>query len=153
MKSAQWFRSVRGVLVGVFLCGAQAVESQTPLRLQVQGMALTGTGFVGVGVGIGRSVTSRLDFWGSASLGSERDRTRMRAEGLVGFHIVPPNSAGWGIYSGAGVALHTIGVPTRGYLTLLLGIEPKSRRGPFFEVGVGGGVRLGAGYRVSPNSW
>jgi hypothetical protein len=53
-----------------------------------------------------------------------------------------------GAYAGGGVA-GIAGPDDRGYLVLLLGIEagPGARGGWALEAGVGGGLRLAAGYR------
>jgi len=54
------------------------------------------------------------------------------------------------VYAGAGVAGEVHGGDVRGLLVALLGLEarPWSGGGWFLEAGVGGGVRLAAGYRL-----
>jgi hypothetical protein len=71
-----------------------------------------------------------------------------RAEVLGHFLLAPRRRSGVAAYAGAGVA--AVGGPAdRGYLVLALGAEaaPGSRAGWFAEAGVGGGVRLAAGWR------
>jgi hypothetical protein len=64
------------------------------------------------------------------------------------FLLSPGRRVGVAAYGGGGVAV--VGGPVeRGYLLLTLGLEsaPGSRSGWFAEAGVGGGVRLAAGWR------
>jgi hypothetical protein len=71
-----------------------------------------------------------------------------RAEAMGHFLLAPRRRAGAAAYAGAGVA--AVGGPVeRGYVILALGLEdaPGRRSGWFGEVGVGGGVRLVAGWR------
>jgi hypothetical protein len=71
-----------------------------------------------------------------------------RGELLGHFLLNPTNRGGTGAYAGGGVA-GIAGPDDRGYLVLLLGIEasPGARAGWALEAGVGGGLRLAAGYR------
>ena len=59
-----------------------------------------------------------------------------------------PGGAGW--YLGGGVAGELTDGDLRGLMLLLLGVELHAWRGGglFAEVGVGGGLRLAAGYRL-----
>jgi hypothetical protein len=71
-----------------------------------------------------------------------------RAEALGHFLLAPRRRKGVAAYAGAGVA--AVGGPVdRGYLVLALGLEaaPGTRSGWFGEVGVGGGLRVAAGWR------
>jgi hypothetical protein len=98
------------------------------------------------------SLSSRLDIFGSVSLGTEADRTRIRVETAATFHLNRPAAAGWGGYAGVGVAVHGLSFEAREYLILFVGVEQNSRRGAFFEAGVGGGARIGIGYRLPVGS-
>ena len=71
-----------------------------------------------------------------------------RAEALGHFLFSPEEQRKPGFYIAGGVAA-TGGDATHGYLVLTLGLEqrPQSRSGWAVEAGVGGGVRLAAGYR------
>jgi hypothetical protein len=71
-----------------------------------------------------------------------------RAEGLGHFLLTPDRRNGWGPYFAGGLAV--VGGPVaRGYIVLTLGMEgrPGSSSGWVAELGVGGGVRFGVGYR------
>lgn len=70
-----------------------------------------------------------------------------RGEAL-GHFLLSPASFGPAVYGGGGVA-GIAGAGEQGFLVLLLGIEhaPGGRAGWFVEGGLGGGVRVAAGYR------
>ena len=73
-----------------------------------------------------------------------------RAEILGRFALDPFRQARWGVYGATGVvARYEDGPGTRGYLTLLLGVELPSERPAVtaVELGIGGGVRLGVAVR------
>lgn len=147
MKLARLSLSARILFLAFALSAANTVESQVPARFQIQAIALSGTEFVGTGLGFARSLSNRLEITVSTNIGTEADRTRLRVEGAAVFHVQPVATEGWGLYGGIGAAVHTIGLPTREYLMLLLGVEPNSRKGLFFETGIGGGARVAVGYR------
>ena len=71
-----------------------------------------------------------------------------RGELLAHFLLNPGRLAGVGLYAGAGLA-GVVGPVDDGYLVLLLGLEsrPGAVSGWALEFGVGGGVRIAAGYR------
>ncbi|MFZ5624752.1 MAG: hypothetical protein ACOY71_10035 [Gemmatimonadota bacterium] len=71
-----------------------------------------------------------------------------RGELALHFLLSPRKALGVGVYAGGGVA-GVIGPRDEGYALLVLGIEerPGGRHGWMAEVGVGGGVRVAAGYR------
>lgn len=73
-----------------------------------------------------------------------------RTEVTVAYHLYPvrPGRAGW--YLGGGVAAELARGRVRGLVHALLGVEARPWRhgGVFAEVGVGGGLRLAAGYRL-----
>jgi len=89
----------------------------------------------------------RLRVVGTAAVGGQGGDLAWRLEGLAHFHF-NPGSTGVGVYGGGGLALAG-GVETQGYLVVLVGLEgsPSGTRGWAVEVGVGGGFRLGVGYR------
>jgi hypothetical protein len=79
-----------------------------------------------------------------------------RAEALGHFLLSPDRRQGWGAYVAGGLA--AVGGPIdRGYIVLTLGAEgrPGGSSGWVAEVGVGGGVRIGLGYRWRrfPRTW
>ena len=89
----------------------------------------------------------RLRLAANAGVGVQGDGLAWRLEALGHFQL-NPRTLGIGVYGGAGVAVAG-GVATEGYLVVLVGIEgaPGGPRGWAFELGVGGGVRIGASYR------
>jgi hypothetical protein len=93
-------------------------------------------------------VGGRTRFSGEVAAGvSDRDFA-WRAEGLGHFLLSPDKHEGWGVYLAGGLAV--VGGPVdRGYIVLTLGAErrPGSSSGWAAELGVGGGVRVGVGYR------
>ena len=86
---------------------------------------------------------------GAADVGSEIVASG-RAEILGRFVLDPLRQARWGVYGATGVVARYEESPgTRGYLTLLLGVElPSDRpRVTALELGIGGGVRIGIAIR------
>ena len=89
----------------------------------------------------------RLRLAANAGIGVQGSDLAWRFEAL-GHFLLNPRTLGIGVYGGAGVAL-VGGVATQGYLVVLVGIElaPGGPRGWAVELGIGGGVRIGASYR------
>lgn len=83
-----------------------------------------------------------------AVLGRRGSETVGRGELLAHFLLAPRRVRGVGLYALGGVA-GVVGRGTRGYLVLGAGLEsaPGRRAGWALEGGVGGGVRLTAGWR------
>ena len=83
----------------------------------------------------------------TAAAGSADGEFVARGE-VLGHFLLSPASWGPGIYGGGGIA-GIAGAGEEGFLVLLLGIEhaPGGRAGWYLEGGLGGGVRLAAGYR------
>ena len=105
------------------------------------------TGGAGAGIRLGRGLRVAAtagpgwiapDQWGG------------RGEVIVAYHLYPTRPGGAGWYLGGGVAGDLADGRLRGLMLLLLGVELHAWRGGglFAEVGVGGGVRLAAGYRI-----
>jgi hypothetical protein len=71
-----------------------------------------------------------------------------RGEGTAQFLLTPERTRGSGLYVSGGLA-GTLGRRDAGYLVLGLGLEarPGGKSGWLIEIGVGGGVRLAAGWR------
>lgn len=127
------------------------VEAQRAREWQVHGVATLGADrFLGGGLGFAFRTDGRLRVGISTSLGDLEGVTASRAEAGLSFHLNPFKRRGVSPYGGGGVA----GVFTRdassGYLVVLVGVEssPGGRSGWFVEGGVGGGVRLGVGFRL-----
>ncbi|MGH7628648.1 MAG: hypothetical protein ACREOF_04540 [Gemmatimonadales bacterium] len=71
-----------------------------------------------------------------------------RGELLGHFLLDPTGRRGAGVYAGGGIA-GVVGPVDEGYLVLLVGVEgrPGAGAGWSLEVGLGGGMRIAAGYR------
>jgi hypothetical protein len=78
----------------------------------------------------------------------------VRGEGVLSFHLDPGKESGISPYAAAGIAAQATRLTTRGYVLVLIGLEQRPGRpsGWFLEAGVGGGLRLSAGYRVRSGS-
>ena len=84
----------------------------------------------------------------AAGAGASGGDAAWRGELLAHFLLNPDRQRGAALYGAGGLAV--VGGPVdQGYLVLALGLEarPGGRSGWFLEGGVGGGVRLAAGYR------
>ena len=105
--------------------------------------------FLGAGLGLGMRPPGRLRIALNTTAGALEGRFAARAEGLLSFHLNAGRESGASPYAGAGVAARATRVSTRGYVLVLIGLEqrPGRRAGWFLEAGVGGGLRVSAGYR------
>jgi hypothetical protein len=110
--------------------------------------------FVGGGLGFGVRPPGRLRFAGTASAGDLKGTLAGRAEAFLAFHLNPGREKGFTPYTAAGVAASITRAATRGYVEVLIGLEqrPGRRSGLFVEAGVGGGLRLSAGFRMRSGS-
>ncbi len=100
----------------------------------------------GLSAAIRTSLRTRLSV--AAGVGASGGEAAWRGELLAHFLLNPDRWRGAGVYGAGGLAV--VGGPVEeGYLVLALGVEarPGGRSGWFVEAGVGGGVRLAAGYR------
>jgi hypothetical protein len=92
--------------------------------------------------------SGRTRFSASVGGGASDGAFAWRAEALGHFLLSPDRRHGWGAYVAGGLA--AVGGPVnRGYIVLTLGAEgrPGGSSGWVAEVGIGGGVRIGLGYR------
>ena len=92
--------------------------------------------------------STRFRIAATVAAGEAGGEMAARGELLGHFLLNPTNRGGTGAYAGGGVG-GIAGPDDRGYLVLLLGIEsgPGARAGWALEAGLGGGLRLAAGYR------
>ena len=110
------------------------------------------SGHLAAGVTVGVSRYARVDLAAGAGVGEwpggER-RGEGRGDLVVRFVLDPEFMRRWSGYGGAGVSVRSAGGETRELLLVALGIEGPRWGGtvPFVELGLGGGVRLGAGVR------
>jgi hypothetical protein len=96
----------------------------------------------------GLRVSARTRLVGYLGAGISDDRLAWRGELLGHFLLNPDEPRKPGFYFGAGVA-GVEGAAGRGYLVLTAGVEarPGGASGWVLEAGVGGGFRVGLGYR------
>ena len=96
----------------------------------------------------GLRTSTRTRFSAAVGAGSSSGELAFRGEVLGHFLLSPNQRRGVGFYFAGGVA--AVGGPVdRGYLVLTVGMEqsPAAASGWAAEVGLGGGLRIGVGYR------
>jgi hypothetical protein len=116
--------------------GIQAVGTASDPVLAVAGVygGLRTSGRTRVSASLGAGISGRELAW--------------RGELLGHFLLSPEDRRRAGFYFAGGIAA-VEGAVSRGYLVLTLGVEerPRADSGWALEVGIGGGVRVGLGYR------
>ncbi len=138
------------VLAAIFFTPLHQLPAQN-LSLQMHGMAtLAERSFFGGGVGGFWRDARRLGVGGSISLGEWDRALAGRGEIGVSYHLGAMDVGALGLYLGGGVAAAFAARRSEQYLTVIVGLEQDSRgRGGWFaEAGIGGGVRVVAGYRI-----
>src|SRR5215208_2610698 len=132
-------------------------EAQQVHELGIQGVITSSDPLLGVAGPYGAlRVSGRTRISAFAGAGASDGDLAWRAEALAHFLLSPARRRSWGAYLGGGLA--AVGGPvSRGYLVLTVGAEarPGSSSGWVAELGVGGGVRVGIGYRWRrfPRGW
>ncbi|HJR63016.1 MAG TPA: hypothetical protein VJ803_04895 [Gemmatimonadaceae bacterium] len=109
-------------------------------------------GALGVSIPLANTVRAQV-IAGLGALIGGGDGTSGRVDLLARYLVDPFRRARWGFYGGGGVsARYDEGQDWHGELVVLVGAERRSsgRLMPFFELGYGGGVKLGVGLRSSP---
>jgi hypothetical protein len=137
------------------LVAACAAMSATPGNTQqvgeigIQGIVTSsGPALVVVGPYGALRASGRTRISASVGGGASDGAFAWRAEALGHFLLSPDRRRGSGAYVAGGLA--AVGGPVnRGYIVLTLGAEgrPGGSSGWVAEVGIGGGVRIGVGYR------
>jgi hypothetical protein len=128
-------------------------EAQRGFDIQGNGIALVGAAaFVGAGAGAGlrAGLGSRVSL-AAAGGRLEGGAAAARIEGLFTYHLFTPGRPRPAPYVGTGLGLTATTDATNWNLVVVLGVEAGAQRrgGWFLELGVGGGVRIAAGYRVT----
>src|SRR5437016_5325783 len=139
------------LLFALLLLAAPPLEGQQTFDWQLHGLATVfAHRFMGSGIGLGVRPPGQTRISFTASAGDLDGSVAGRVEGLLSFHLNPGKERGFSPYSAAGVAANLTRQATTGYVEVLLGLEerPGRRSGLFVEVGIGGGMRLVAGYRL-----
>lgn len=125
--------------------GAQGVR-----ELELRALAIASQpAFGGLGVGAGWRPSPRTRILvGAASGVLEGGAWAARAEAAAHFLLDPARARG-GVYGGGGLSLEGTARRVRPFVMLVIGVDraPGGRRGVYAELGVGGGVRLAAGFR------
>ncbi len=138
------------VVAAIFFTPLHQLPAQN-LSLQMHGMAtLAARSFFGAGVGGFWRDARRLGVGGSISLGEWDRELAGRGEIGLSYHLGARDAGALGLYLGGGVAAAFAARRSEQYLTVFVGLEQDSRgrAGWFAEAGIGGGVRLVAGYRI-----
>ena len=141
----------RELLVPVAALTGAAVPgvAQQVREIGVQAIATTSNPALGVaGVYAALRTSRRTRLSASVGAGVSDGDLAWRGELLGHFLLSPEERRAAGLYFAGGVAA-VEGPVSRGYLVLTVGLEggPRASSGWQVEVGVGGGVRLAAGYR------
>lgn len=136
--------------VGLLLAGhAPMLQAQRTQEIGVHSTLTTAdpTAWVGGVYGALRP-SSRVRVAAQLGAGVAGDAFGWRGELLWHFLLKPRERRRLGVYGGGGVAV-TGGRDTEGFIVVVLGLEakPGAQSGWALEVGIGGGVRLSAGYR------
>ena len=144
-------RSALGLALALAVPGSGAAQRLTATELGAGGLAaFARSDFAGGGLGVGRRVSSQTRVALSAAGGTLARRAAVRLEAAAHFLVTPAARTGVGLYGGTGLAFQAARrTPGAGYLVALVGIEsaPGRRAGWFAELGLGGGVRVAAGWR------
>lgn len=147
-------------LLGAALYLGAPLTAQSARELQVQAVgSLASARFVGGGLGFALRSQGRTRLGLTLSAGdlSEHPEGGERTHSLAGrgelmasYHVNPYKRSGFAPYAGGGLAITATSDEMEEYVLLVIGVEgaPGGPRGWFVETGVGGGVRVSAGYRI-----
>ena len=127
------------------------LNGQQTLSFQIHTLAMVfADRFVGGGAGLSVRPPGMSGVYLNASAGDLGGSFAGRFEGLATFHLNPERQKGFTPYVAGGIAANLSRPANRGYIEILMGIEerPGRRSGLFLELGLGGGMRLAAGYRL-----
>jgi hypothetical protein len=138
------------LLLGIAaVLGSEPAGAQVRHELGVQGIAAFSDPAVIVAGGYAAwRPSGRTRISGTGGVGVSDGGFAWRVEALGHFLVSPDEVSRPGFYLAGGVAA-TGGPATRGYLVAALGLEqrPGRKEGWALEMGVGGGFRVGLGYR------
>lgn len=160
-----WHSFLLRATVGLTLAGPAAAHSQVPEQpVQVEGrvdaiIART----TGVEAGLGLSVPSGIYMRTGlvAGIGAGSHGVEARTDLVSRFSLDPFRQSRWAPYGGAGVSgryRSKLDGGSHAYLMIFLGVEGPLSRGatsgivPAFEIGLGGGARVGVILRRGVNA-
>lgn len=138
------------LVAGLAALAATGLEGQAR-EWQVQGLAaFADSTFIGGGMGFALRSRGRARIGISANVGDRHGALAGRAELVASYHLNPFQRRGLAPYAGGGVTLGWAEDEFVEYAVALVGVEaaPGGRSGWFIEVGLAGGVRASAGFRV-----
>lgn len=157
--TARRWAGLAALLVLASLRPGAAAEAQQAFEYgpQVTGVIAEPGSIVAGGYGAVRSL-GRTRFALTAGVGAaEGGNTAWRTELGVHFLLNPRARTGIGAYVGGGAAAADAGDGTNGYVLLVAGLEarPGGASGWSVEAGLGGGLRISAGWRwrTFPPNW
>lgn len=129
--------------------GAARAQQEREWRIQALGtVARASESFIGGGGGLVLRSRTRTGVGVNGFLGVRDGNLAGRGEALLSFSLDPLREQGVAPYLAGGVAVTGDRVGTEEYLVAVLGlsINPGRATGWFVEAGVGGGLRLAAGF-------
>jgi len=130
-------------------CDAQEL---TATELSIGGTAVIARQtFAGAELGIARRPGSETRVALALAGGSDDGHAAGRAQVTLQMLVNAAARSGMGLFAGLGAACDAReGSPGRGWLVVLLGLEeaPGRRNGWYVELGLAGGVRVAAGWRL-----
>jgi hypothetical protein len=135
------------LVAGVALPSSLLAQQTREVGVQAIGTA-SDPALVVAGIYGGLRTSGRTRISATIAAGTAGRELAWRGELLGHFLLSPEERRRAGIYFAGGVAV-VEGVVSRGYLVLTLGVEerPRSSSGWALELGIGGGARIGLGYR------
>jgi hypothetical protein len=137
----------------VSLTGLLARPAPAQLPRLTLGAAVQGVGsdpvFGGIGPTFSARLTGQVRLRTLVLMGRRGDRAAVRGEGVLELVLDP--GAEWSPFAGGGVAAAADRGDLAGFIVATIGIErrPAGRWSWWAETGLGGGVRLAAGYRFA----
>jgi hypothetical protein len=140
----------------LFVAGAAESQERSALEVRVDGIAASRVTTVHLGIGgtrvLARNLEVQLVIGGGTAFreGSSDNAAAGRADLLARFAPLAADGQRWSAYVAGGLsALVERGTSGRAVLALLVGMEGGRARETrsFVELGVGGGLRVGAGLR------
>jgi hypothetical protein len=143
-----WRRS--SLLLLPAIVSASPIRAQSVRETQVWAVAVASRpAFYGAGFGLAWRDAQRDRLAPAVALGTSDGRFGARVDLAYHFLLDPVKRSGWAVYGGGGLTAAVRRDRVAPYLLLVLGVEgaPGGGGGLFLEVGVGGGVRVAAGYR------
>jgi hypothetical protein len=136
----------------VVLIGLPGVcTGQSAREVQVQALgAFAERDFLGAGVGAALRSAGRARIALTLHAGDLEGAFAGRGELVASYHLNPYRQRGVSPYAGGGVTVGVAGGDMFEYVVLLLGVEttPGRRTSLYAELGLAGGFRVAAGFRV-----